>query len=341
MEVAFLNPGSSGEPFFGKLSAFMCIAADQLGIDLRVIDCYLRRSRMIDEGEALLARAGRPEYVVMGNPDGAAVDLLPRLCSAGIKVMLINEGIMSYEHPKVGKPRRPLESWLGQIQPDDQQAGYLLASHLIEAAARRGRLAADGTIHLVALAGDHNWCSNARVVGLTRALKEHPNVTINTVRLGGWNRDKARELTSGALRVHPETAVVWAASDLMAAGAIEAIEAARRVPGRDVIVGGVDWAPLARERITAGTLTASAGGHFMEGAWALVLLRDHHSGQDFAATKLKSSFVLLTAENLREHEIFFDASRWESADFARLSKVENPAIDSYELTPRAAFPSLA
>ena len=341
MEVAFLNPGSASEPFFGKLSTFMRIAADQLGIDLQVIDCYLQRSRMIDEAEALLASAGHPEYVVMGNPDGAAVDLLPRLCGAGIKVMLINEGIMSYEHPKVGKPRRPLESWLGQIQPDDQQAGHLLADHLLEVATRRDSFAADGTIHLAALAGDHNWCSNSRVVGLTRAVKERQNVTMNTVRLGGWNRDKARELTAGVLRMYPETSAVWAASDLMAAGAIEAIEAAGRVPGQDVIVGGVDWAPLAHERITNGTLTASAGGHFMEGAWALVLLYDHHSGQDFAATKLKSSFLLLTAENLSEHALFFDASQWASADFARLSKVENPAIDSYELTPQSAFPALS
>jgi len=341
LEVTFLNPGSATEPFFGKLTAFMRIAASQLDIDLEVIDCHLQQSRMVGETEALLARTRRPEYVVMGNPDGAAVDLLPRVTDAGIKVMLINEGIMSYDHPKVGRPRRPLENWLGQLRPDDQQAGQMLADHLLDVATDKDRFGTDGTIHLVGLAGDHNWCSNSRVVGLTRAVKAQPNVTMNSVRLGGWNRDKARELTSGMLQMFPEVSVVWAASDLMAAGAIEAIEAAGLVPGRDVIVGGVDWAPVAYDQVRDGSLTASAGGHFMEGAWALVMLYDHHCGRDFAATGVQSTFVLLTAENLHEHAAFFDDSRWEDADFARLSKAKNPAADSYALTPHAAFPALS
>lgn len=341
MEVAFLNPGSSTEPFFGKLASFMRIAADQLGIELEVIECDLERSKMLDGAEALLARTQRPDYVVMGNPDGAAVDLLPRLNDSGIKVMLINEGIMSFEFPKVGRPRLPLENWLGQLRPDDQQAGQLLADHLLDVATRDDRLAGDGTVHLIGLAGDHNWASNSRVAGLNRAVKARQNVTMDSVRLGEWDRDRARELTSSLLRMFPEVSVVWAASDLMAAGAIEAIEAAGRVPGRDVIVGGVDWAPQAYDRVRNGVLTASAGGHFMEGAWALVMLYDHHNGRDFETTSVESTFVLLTAENLAEHSIFFDDSRWEQADFASLSKVKNPAADAYALTPHAAFPSLS
>ncbi len=341
MEVAFLNPGSAAEPFFGKLASFMRIAADQLGIELEVIDCHLQRSRMVAEAEALLARTQRPEYLVLGNPDGVAIDLLPRATGAGIKVMLINEGIMSYDSPTVGRPRQPLANWLGQLQPDDQQAGHLLADHLLDVAAQRSRSAADGTIHLGGLAGDHNWSSNSRVVGLNRAVNARQNVTMNTVRLGDWDRDKARELTAGILKMFPETAVVWAASDLMAAGAIEAIEAAGLVPGRDVVVGGVDWAPQAYERIRDGTLTASVGGHFMEGAWALVMLYDHHHGRDFTTTRVKSTFVVLTAENLPEHSVFFDEDRWAEADFARLSKVKNAAIDSYAFTPQAAFSSLS
>lgn len=335
--VAFLNPGSATEPFFGKLAALMSIAAAQLDIDLEVIDCHRQRSKMLEEGEALMARTQRPDYLVMGNPEGVAVDLLPGVTEAGIKVMLINEGIMSYDYKKVGRPRQRLANWLGQLQPDDQQAGHLLAEHLLEAAAHRGRFASDGTIHLGGLAGDYSPSSNFRVVGLNRALKARQDVTLNAVHLGEWDRDRARELTAAMLKLFPQTSVVWAASDLMAAGAIEAIAAAGMEPGRDILVGGVDWAPQAYDGIRDGSLTASAGGHFMEGAWALIMLYDHHFGRDFQNTLVQSNFVVLTAENLSEYSMLFDKSRWEDADFAKLSKVKNKTIDSYTFGPRAPF----
>lgn len=337
MRVAFLNPGSSTEPFFGKMAAFMRIAADQLGIELEVLDCHRQRSQVIEQGEALLARPQRPDYLILGNPEGAAIELLPRLSAAEIKVMMINEGIMSYDHEAVGRPRQRHPSWLGQLQPDDQQAGRLLADHLLVAAAASRRQARDGTLHLGGLAGDYSSSSNFRVVGLNHVVKGRPDVTMNTVRLGEWDREKARQLTATMLDMFPETSVLWAASDLMADGAIEAIAAAGRVPGRDVLVGGVDWAPLAYDRIRDGSLTVSVGGHFLEGAWALVMLYDHHSGRDFSTTRVKSSFRVLTAENLSEYSIFFDESRWVDADFARLSKVRNPAVDSYDFTPTAPF----
>lgn len=337
MRVLFLNPGSANEPFFGKLASFMRVAAEQLDVELEVIECHRQKARMLEEGEALIERRELPDYLVLGNPEGVAVDLLPRVTEAGIKVMLINEGIMSYDQKMVGVPRQRLPNWLGQLVPDDRQAGELLAEHLLEAAARNDLIAGDGTIQLGAIAGDYTSSSNYRVVGLNRVVKKRRDVTMNTVRLGQWDRDRARELTTAMLGMFPETAVVWVASDLMAVGAIEAIEEAGRAPGRDVLVGGIDWAPQAFDRIREGTLTVSVGGHFMEGAWAIVMLHDYHHGRDFQTTQVKSGFVVLGAENLAEQSIFFDESRWASADFTRLSKVKNAAVSSYDFTPTAAF----
>ena len=54
MNVSFLNPGSSDDAFFGKMVAFMEIAADRLQIELEVLDCHRNRSRMIAGGKALI-----------------------------------------------------------------------------------------------------------------------------------------------------------------------------------------------------------------------------------------------------------------------------------------------
>ena len=77
----------------------------------------------------------------------------------------------------------------------------------------------------------------------------------------------------------------------------------------------------------------------MEGAWAIIMLYDHHHGRDFTATQMRSSFTVLTAENLPDYEVLFDESRWADAEFARLSLAENPKLTSYSFTPRAAFPT--
>ncbi len=67
------------------------------------------------------------------------------------------------------------------------------------------------------------------------------------------------------------------------------------------------------------------------------MLYDHHKGTDFETTQVKSNFMVLSAQNLAEYSIFFDESRWAEADFRRLSRVENPALESYAFTPTAAF----
>jgi ABC-type sugar transport system substrate-binding protein len=331
MRVTFLNPGDASDPFFHAMASYMRRAAQDLGIELEILDCRrdaaLRRSHAAE----LLDRATPPEYLLLVNEQGLAAEILPRACALGIKVLIINEGLLVPEQQKLGKAREIYPTWLGELVPDDQQAGYLLGKRLIATARGRHDDASDA-LHLCGVAGPFTPSSLLRISGLRRAVAEAGDVQLCEVAPANWNRERAATVTAELLERHPETAVLWVASDEMALGAASAIEAAGRTVGRDIVLGGIDWAPFAFDKIRDGTFVASVGGHFLDGAWALILLFDHHAGRDFGATQGGSRFALADRSTADRYERLFSQETVQGADFARMSKVRNPALQKYDFS---------
>jgi ABC-type sugar transport system substrate-binding protein len=112
----------------------------------------------------------------------------------------------------------------------------------------------------------------------------------------------------------------------MALGAAETLEAAGRKPGVDVVVGGVDWAPFALQKVRSGTFAASVGGHFLDGAFALVLLHDYDQGLKLPSL-VKSHLALATRENIERCERA--VTRHREIDFRRFSRAATPSLTSY------------
>ena len=85
---------------------------------------------------------------------------------------------------------------------------------------------------------------------------------------------------------------LWAANDPMALGAITALREAGYKPGVDVVVGGLNWSQGGVERVLKGEMIVTHGGHFLGGAWAMVVLRDYHDGRDFAEEDVRLQFPM-------------------------------------------------
>ncbi len=339
MRVCYLSPGSEDGFFYGPLAGWMRAAAEDLDIELEVLHCHRDVAQVATRGEELLRRSQLPDYLLLANYRHQAVELLPRAVAAGVEVFLINEGLLTPDQAKLGRPREKLSLWLGQLLPDDHQCGSALADRLIAEARSRGMAGDDGRIHLCAITGDFSSSSVARVSGLRAALRDHEDVNLAGIHPARWEKARADAAMTTQLVTHPETAVVWAASDLMASGAVESSRAAGRAPGEDLLVGGVDWAPFAPGMIASGELTASAGGHVLDGAWALVMLFDHHHGREFDAGTIRSKFVVMTRDNLPRYAPLLEGAKRSDVDFSRFSKVANPSVVDYDFTPEALFRS--
>jgi ABC-type sugar transport system substrate-binding protein len=323
MKVAFLAPILGPEHgFYEVFTDVMRAAAVQFDITLEVVDCRGSATRMVDVGRALVQSPGRPDYVILPDYLGAAQDLLPALDEAGVRVLVVAEGFSGSARATLGKPRGKHRGWLGEILPDDAEAGYRLARALVEAArSRRGR---DAKVHVGILSGDQSSAGLARFRGWARLKNEAPDVEQSSFQYAAWERDKAKSAATLMLRSQPEIGVIWAANDAMALGALEAVRDAGRVPGKDVFLGGIDFDHEALTAVADESLTVSIGGHFLDGARAIVLVHDHHHGRDFEPWSLRSPLVSATPVNAGRYRRFVENRAWRTLDFTPFSVARNP-----------------
>lgn len=330
--VAFANPGGKGDPFFQPMEDFMRAAADDLGFEL--VTYYGDRNHVvIDESVKKIFRSSPlPDYVVGMNARGSGQQLLDLAEANGVKTVLINQGFLGEKKVRVGDPGTRYSQWLFEYLPDDVNAGYLLGKRLILDAVAHGLTGPDGMVNLVAISGhETSPASTLREKGLRQAVAEHPRAKLLQTAHAGWKRDRATDLTSGLLRRYPDVTVVWSASDVMALGVVDGMRTLGMEPGRDLLTGGIDWAAPGMDSVAAGIFDATVGGHFMDGAWALVMLYDVLHGVEVAPSS-KSRFSTLTAKNVNIYRDRFEAGDWGQIDFRRFSRYLNPDMKEYDFS---------
>ena len=82
--------------------------------------------------------------------------------------------------------------------------------------------------------------ANDRKKGFDDVIAKNPGMKIVASQTGNFNRDEGRKTAEALLQAHPEATAIFAHNDEMAIGAIAALEAAGKVPGKDIIIGSID-----------------------------------------------------------------------------------------------------
>jgi ABC-type sugar transport system substrate-binding protein len=333
--VVFINPGKSDEAYWVTAAQAMQSAARALGMKLDVLYAERDHLRTIEFARQLAARpkSERPDFAVVTNDNATGAELLRILDGAGVKTFLAYSSIPAEGRGATGEPRARYKGWLGSLEPHAEDAGYVTAKALIAQARRANFPAADGKLHMIAIAGDRTTPSSLRRnAGMQKAVAESPDVVLEQTVFAGWARDKAREQAEWLYARYPDVRIVWAGNDLMAFGAMDALEKTGRGPGRDAFFSGVNTSREAMDALRSGRLTALAGGHFITGAWSLVMLYDYAHGRDFADEGLdldRSMFTNFDAKSAETYLARFGAG-FDAVDFRRYSKVLNPALKRYD-----------
>lgn len=335
--VVLLNPGAVGDPFFQPMTDFMQAAADDLGFELTVLNGG-RNHVLIDEMTTrVFTLDPLPDYIVGMNARGSGKRLLAMAETNGVKTVIINQGFNESERDAVGYPGEKYASWLFEFTPDDTHAGYVLARSLIRSALARRSDGQNETVKVVGVSGHKSSpASLLREQGLRRAVSEMPEAELMQVVHAEWKRGKAVSLAAGLLKRYPSATVIWAASDVMADGVLEAGLEAGRTAGRDLITGGVDWAEIGLSNVRSGACAVTVGGHFMDGGWALVMLYDMLNGVDVSRLST-SRFSMLTQENVEQYDTFLHGTGWERIDFTRFSRNANPSLKEYDFSIEAVL----
>jgi len=321
--VVFLSPDDSR--FWQLVAGFMEAVAEDLEVDLEVqYDRESHRFSYLRMAKDVLSREEKPDYLLFMCKEHVTESMLRLADGAGVKTFTFNTDVPDAARASIGMPRSVLSGWLGHLSPDNIAAGRSLVTLLGKQAEQLG-LASGPSIPMVALSGTlDSSATKDRNGGLLAAAVQQRSELMQLV-YANWSGTLAREKTEVLLKRYPNTVSIWSASDGMAMGAIEAARNAGRTPGKDLLVGGVDWEPEALESIGQGEILVSLGRHFMGGGLALLLLHDYHHGQDFG--DMSPDYVFryklepATRDNVERVQRIMDSKNWSAIDFRRFSRV--------------------
>jgi ABC-type sugar transport system substrate-binding protein len=93
-----------------------------------------------------------------------------------------------------------------------------------------------------------------RKEGFAEATKVAPNLKVVASQTGDFTRSGGKQVMEAFLKSQPKIDVVYAHNDDMALGAIEAIEAAGKVPGKDITIISVDAVKDGMTALAAGKI---------------------------------------------------------------------------------------
>jgi ribose transport system substrate-binding protein len=230
-------------PFFLDMRAGAEVAATRAGIDLivqaaeREID--VERQMQIIEN---LIETHVAVLCICPSGSKAIVPAVGKANRAGIRVIIVDDELDTVAAAEQGVW---FDTYIGS---DNVEGGRIAGEYLVEASGRSARLAL-----LEGIPGHQT--GDARLRGFLDAVRSAPGVAVVVSQTANWERDQGFTVFRNMLQAHPEIDALFACNDVMALGAIEAIQAAGR-SGRIRVIG-FDAIDDARKAIAAGTMEAS------------------------------------------------------------------------------------
>jgi ribose transport system substrate-binding protein len=185
------------------------------------------------------------------------------------------------------------------IEGDNKAFGRKSAQFIVDRLKKQGKI--------LVLTGIPSTVDTDRVNAAMEVFAQHKGIEILDRQSGGWNRQKAYEVTQTMLLKHPQVDAIWASDDDMALG----VEQALREAGRDRniwILGGagmkdivkkvMDRDPLYPANVTYSPSMIAVGIH-----QAISIIRDGNRDRimQFMPRHMMIDVELITPENAKDH----------------------------------------
>ncbi|MCA1585219.1 MAG: sugar ABC transporter substrate-binding protein [Acidobacteria bacterium] len=249
------SPGSSDKPtvalvlktlnhpFFVDMRRGAQDAADRLGVELQVQaaerEVDVEKQMQIVEN---LIQTGIEALAITPSGSREIVSALVKATDAKVPIVVVDTRVDAKAAADAGVHT---ETFVGS---DNYEGGRLAGDYVVKTTGGKARVAI-----LEGIPGHET--GDSRLRGFRDAVGNVAGVTIVASQPANWERDQGFNVFQNMLQAHSDIDTVFACSDLMALGAIEAIAAARRTGTIRVI--GFDALDDARKAIAVGTMEAS------------------------------------------------------------------------------------
>ena len=230
-------------PFFVDMRRGAQEAADRLGVQLDV----QAAEREIDVEKQMqivenMIQTGIGALAITPSGSREIISALVKARDAKVPIIVVDTRLDPKAAADAGVHA---ETFVGS---DNYEGGKLAGGYLVKATNGKARVAI-----LEGIPGHET--GDSRLRGFREAVSSAPAITIVASQPANWERDQGFNVFQNMLQAHPDIDAVFAASDLMALGAIEAIAAAGKT-GKIRVVG-FDALDDAKKAIAAGTMEAS------------------------------------------------------------------------------------
>ncbi|MFT5759195.1 MAG: ABC-type sugar transport system substrate-binding protein [Alteromonadaceae bacterium] len=276
IDITLLNTHHKTSAFGQLVSSFAQDAAEDLDIKFTVIYSDSHHIVQLNNINKLTQMNKKPDYVIFTPYRDSIVQVFNALEKAKIPFVTLERVYTKQEVNTVGLPQEKYKYWLGEMFPDNVNAGEILSSVLVNTLIKGKPNTTQ--YQAIVLTGDNYLATLMRWHGLKKLIGSIPQIKLVQRIDANWHRGEANSKYNFLLKKHKKIDLIFASSDEMALGVVDALQKSDLTVNEDIVIGGFDWIPEALIAINQGKLTASAGGHFMQGAWAMVKIYDYHHG---------------------------------------------------------------
>jgi ribose transport system substrate-binding protein len=230
-------------PFFVDMRRGAQDAADRLGVNLQV----QAAEREIDVDKQMqivenLLQTGIDVLAITPSGSREIVSALVKATSAKVPIVIVDTRLDAKAAADAGVRT---ETFIGS---DNYEGGKVAGDYVVKVTGGKARVGI-----LEGIPGHET--GDSRLRGFRDAVAKAPGITIAASQPANWERDQGFNVFQNMLQAHGDIDTVFAANDLMALGAIEAIAAAGKT-GKIRVVG-FDALDDAKKAIEAGTMDAS------------------------------------------------------------------------------------
>ncbi len=176
-------------------------------------------------------------------------------------------------------------------------------------------------------------CEVQRRLAVHDTLKKYPKITFAGELHAKYDADLSQRAAATLLARYPDTRGIVAVNDDAATGVVAGIEAAGKVPGKDVFVVGANGSTAGIDRIVKGTQLVTTGNvPAYPSFFTVAQFHDRLNGwKPEAAERFYGWHAeIITADNVQAFKSrYVDGPIGESFDVKLLSRVEHP--DDFDL----------
>ncbi|MEU4678872.1 ABC transporter substrate-binding protein [Micromonospora sp. NPDC023737] len=259
-------------------------AAAEAGIELKFDDAQQKQENQI---KAIRNFIQQKVDVIAFSPvvESGWDTVLKEAKDAGIPVILTDRAVDSAD-------KSLYKTFLGS---DFVKEGRLAGEWLVEETK-----AATGPVNIVELQGTTGSApANDRKKGFGEAIAANPNLKIIASQSGDFTRAGGKAVMEQFLKANPKIDVLFSHNDDMGLGALEAITAAGKVPGKDIKIITVDAVKDGMQALADGKFNFIAECSPLLGPQLMDLAKKVHAGEE-VPPRIETEETTFTQETAKE-----------------------------------------